>query len=292
MFYNESTARFALDNCWPIPELFSQDRPAELNVPLARTNKSLATSTRVMDADRLNLSVPSSSPDLNQLVQELACLYQLAWTAYERSQTLQAVVRPFLSRSTWTEATKVAWQGQQVLPTETREVSMLRLDIVNFTELIDNHPLGQVLADLNAYLDRLTRIVYRHQGDVDKYLGDGFLSIFDKADDAVQAGCALQQAVTDFNRRQSASGGLIFPARVAICTGQVVITTIGSPDRQDRTIMGMPINLVERLQAQATPGRVWLSQATFDRLRDPSGCRYLGRIKVKGRQEPVVVYEK
>lgn len=56
--------------------------------------------------------------------------------------------------------------------------------------------------------------------------------------------------------------------------------------------MGLPVNLAERLQAQATPGRVWLSQSTFEQLQDPSCCRCLGPIKVKGRSELVIVYEK
>jgi class 3 adenylate cyclase len=152
--------------------------------------------------------------------------------------------------------------------------------------------LDRVLTDLKGYLDQLTRLVYLHHGEVDKYLGDGFLAIFANADDAVQAGSTIQQAAAEFNRHQSVRGGLVFPSRVAIDTGQVAVTSLGSCNRQERTVIGMPVNLAERLQAQATPGRVWLSQATFDRLQDRSGYRCLGAMKVKGKAEPVVVYEK
>ena len=230
--------------------------------------------------------------ELDQLVQELTCLYQTARTAYECSRSLLIIVRPFLPDLTWRKATEVARHGERTLPTETCEISILRLDIANFTELMDGQPLDRVLTDLKGYLDRLTRLVYHHHGDVDKYLGDGFLAIFADADDAVQAGSAIQQAAAEFNHRQSVRGGLVFPSRIAIDTGQVAVTSLGSPNRQERSIIGMPVNLAERLQAQATPGRVWLSQDTFDRLKDRSGCRYLGAMKVKGKAEPVVVYEK
>lgn len=228
----------------------------------------------------------------NWLVQELSYHYQTLSAAYERSQRLQTLIRPFLPATTWTEATDLARRGGRVLPTERREVSVLRLDIVNFTELMDNQPIDSLLASLNAYLDTLTSLVYRYHGEVSKYLGDGFLAIFASADEAVQVGCALQRAAADFNRCQAAQTGLVFPTRIGIDSGQVVMISLGSHDRQDRTVIGMPINLAERLQAQATPGRVWLSKETFERLQDQTGYRCLGLMKVKGRAEMVVVYEK
>ena len=227
-----------------------------------------------------------------QLALELAHLCQGAWTVYDRSQHLLTIVRPFLSRTTWTEAVEVVRRGGRALPTEAHEASILWVDIASFTELVDSHPLDEVLSTLNAYLDMLTQLIYRHHGDVNKYLGDGFLSIFVDADDAVKAACAIQRAAANFNRHQSAQGGLVFPTRVGIDTGQIAIVSLGSHNRQDRTVLGMPVNLAKRLQEKATPGQVWLSQATFDRLRDQSGCRYLGPVKVKGQQEPVVVYVK
>jgi class 3 adenylate cyclase len=291
MFYNGSIPSSTLKN-WQIrPEFIGEDQ-AVTDFPLAWQNKFPTQSMPEKDTDRLISRDSRSNDDLGQLVQELTCLYQMALTAYERSQHLQAVVRPLLPQTTWAEATNMTQQGQKALPTENREVSILRLDIVGFTDMLDRYPVEQVLTDLNAYLAKLAHLVYRHNGDVDKYLGDGFLCIFNEADDAIEAACAIQKAVAEFNRQQEAKEGLVFPARVAVTTGQVVVTSLGSSTRQDRTVIGMPINLAERLQAQATPGQVWLSQETFIRLRDQSGCRCLGSIKVKGRQEPVVVYEK
>jgi class 3 adenylate cyclase len=245
-----------------------------------------------MDTDLLDLPGLHPSADLNQLVLELAHLCQGARAAYDRSQYLLTIVRPFLSRTTWTEAVEVVRCGGRALPTETHEASILWVDIASFTELVDSHSLDEVLSALNTYLDILTQLVYRHHGDVNKYMGDGFLSVFADADDAVKAGCAIQQAAANFNRHQSARGELVFPIRIGIDTGQIATVSLGSHNRQDRTVIGMPVNLAERLQGKAPPGAVWLSQATFDRLRDQSGCRYLGPVKVKGRQEPVVVYEK
>jgi class 3 adenylate cyclase len=271
---------------------FGPGWPSFLQSLFMRSNESLAKPADVLGTDRLELTVAHQDAKSDQLLQELTHLCQVAWSAYEQSQHLQRIVRPFLSPQTWNEATEVVRRGGRDLPTGAEEVSILWLDIANFTQLTDSHPLDRVLADLNAYLDTLTQIVYCHRGDVSKYLGDGFLAVFSDADDAVQAGCALQRAVADFNRCQAAQGKLVFPTRIGIDTGQVAIASLGSRDRQDRTVIGMPVNLAERLQEQAPPGRVWLSQATFDKLRDRSDCRAVGSVRVKGRRDPVIVYEK
>ncbi len=199
--------------------------------------------------------------------------------------------RPFLSLTTWDEVNEVAQNGGCALPTEMTEASILQLDIANFTELTDSHPLEQVLADLCAFLERLTQIVYLHGGDVNKFLGDGFLAVFLSADDAVQAGAALQEAIDDFNQ-ENRRGRLVFPTRIGIDTGPVALVSLGSHERQERTVIGMPVNLAERLQQQAPPGRVWLSQATFDRLQQRCACRCVGPIRLRGAREPVVVYER
>ncbi len=209
----------------------------------------------------------------------------------QHQQHLQTIVYALLPNTTWRDITESIQCGEHTLPTKIYEASILRLDISDFTALMDKHPLDQVLADLNAYFKRLIPAVHQHNGDIYKFLGDGFLVLFDSSDDAVAAGVAIQQAAADFNDHQSTTGGLVFPTRLAIDTGPVALTTLGAPDRRDRTVMGMPVNLAERLQALATPGRVWLSQATFERLSDPSVCYCLGPVEIRGKQEPMIVYE-
>lgn len=262
------------------------------NFPIVQTNGPSTKLATLTSTDLLDLTELRPRADLDQLVLESAHLCQVAWDAYERSRYLLAVVRPFLSHTTWTQAVEVMRHGGRALPTKTRGASILWLDIANFTELVDSHPLEEVFSTLNTYLDTLTQLVYRHHGDVNKYLGDGFLGVFADADDAVEAACVIQQAAAAFNRCQLARSEMVFPTRVGIDTGHVAIVSLGSHNRQDRTILGMPVNLAKRLQEQAPPGEVWLSQATFNQLRAQSDCRYLGPLQVKGRQEPVLAYEK
>jgi adenylate cyclase len=202
------------------------------------------------------------------------------------------IVRPYLSHTTWSEAVAVVRCGGRTLPTATRQVSILSLDIAGFTKLVDSHPLDEILSALSIYFDTLTPIVHRYRGDVNKYLGDGFLSLFVDADDAVEAGGAIQGAVAEFNHRQSAQGQLGFSTRIGIDTGHVAVVSLGPPNRRDRTVLGKPVNLAKRLQEKAPPGRVWLTQATFERLNDQSACGCVGPVEIKGLPETVMAYEK
>jgi len=228
--------------------------------------------------------------DADQLAWELFFLCQATWVAYVQSQHLHHIVRPLLPHATWDEANEAARHGGQALPTQIKEATILWLDVAHFAELTNAHTLDQVVTDLNAYLDALTQLVYRHQGDVNKYMGDGFLAVFANADDALQAACALQKAAADFNRRQVLNGKPALPTRIGIDTGQVALTSLGSCERQDRTVIGIPVNRAKRIQQQALIGQVWLSQATFQRLQDRSGLYVVGEIEIKGQQEPVFVY--
>lgn len=237
-----------------------------------------------------------SRADSDQLAWELFYVCQATWTAYERQRRLNHLLRPLLSHRTWREVNEVTGQGQQVLSTQIKEMTVLWLDtaapIADCTELCARHPLEQVVADLAAYMAALTPVVYQHRGDVNNCTGAGFLADFASAADAFQAGCALQQTAAAFNRRQSAVGKPVFPTRVGIATGQVALATLGSAERQERTLIGNAVNLARLIQQHASPGEVWLSQATFDRLDLSAPCDIAGPIEVKGCQAPLVIYRK
>ncbi len=93
-------------------------------------------------------------------------------------------------------------------------------------------------------------------------------------------------------KRQSLNGKPAFPTRIGIDSGQVALTSLGSAERRDRTVIGVPVNCAQRIQQQVLTGQVWLSQATFQQLQDRSGFRAVGAIEIKGQQEPVFVYAK
>jgi class 3 adenylate cyclase len=227
-------------------------------------------------------SVSSVNPV--ELVDELA-------QAYEASLCLQDALRPLVPRMTWFQAADAAWQWEDNWPVEELVATIMFTDITGFTALMETHPVKEVLHSLNDYLTLLSRIVQEHRGDVHKFLGDGLMALFICPADAVRAGCEIQQTVAEFNAHQAAQGLWHFETRLAIDTGEVVLASVGSPDRRDHTLTGRPVNLAAHLSERATPGTVWISQSTYEKLADKNGFAARTTSVVKSEKEPMTIYE-
>lgn len=219
-----------------------------------------------------------------ELVGELA-------QAYETSLRLQDVLRPLVSRTTWHQAADTAWQWKDNWPVEELIATIMFTDIASFTALIETHPMKEVLNSLNDYFALLSQIVQRHRGDVHKFMGDGLMALFICPTDAVNAGREIQWAVTEFNARQAAQGLWHFKTRLAIDTGEVILASVGSPDRRDHTLIGQPVNQAAHLSERAAPGTVWISQNTYDKLMDKNGFVLRTISVVKSEEKPTTVYE-
>lgn len=225
-----------------------------------------------------------STVDLVELVDELA-------QAYETSLRVQHILRPLVPKMTWYQAADAAWQWKDSWPVEELVATIMFTDIAGFTALMQTHPVEEVVNSLNDYFALLSQIVQRHRGDVHKFLGDGLMALFICPTDAVEAGCEIQQAVAEFNARQAAQGLWHFETRLAIDTGEVIIASVGSLDRRDHTLMGRPVNLAAHLSERATPGAIWISQSTFDKLADKDGSAPRTTSTVLSEEMPPTVYE-
>lgn len=212
--------------------------------------------------------------------------------AYVAAVHLQNVLKPLVPRTTWHQATDVAGRGEGHWPIQERTCTVMFTDITSFTALVEAHPVREVLESLNDYIALLSEIVQRHRGEVHKFLGDGLMALFDDPADAVQAGCEIQRAVAEFNARQEARGLWRFETRLAIDTGEVVLASVGSPDRQDYTVIGRPVNRAAHLSERAVSGTVWISHRTYEHLSDQSGFVSRTSDVVRTRECISVVYEK
>jgi adenylate cyclase len=174
---------------------------------------------------------------------------------------------------------------------EQREITVLFVDIRGYSAFSERLSPHRVVEVLNRHLARMTRVVFEHGGTVDKFTGDGLMALFgaplaqqDHAVRAVQAALALQAAV-----QQANDGTLQYG--IGIHTGEAVVGNIGSQRRLEYTAIGDTVNLAFRLEEQAAPGQILISQATFERAQGLIRAREIGPSPVKGRREAVVLYE-
>jgi adenylate cyclase len=176
---------------------------------------------------------------------------------------------------------------------ERQVVTVLFTDIRGFTSFSERAEPEEVVALVNSYLTEQARLVREHGGEVDKYLGDAVMAIFDgptMARAAVHCALAIRAA---FAAGPSASGetGRSRPAiGIGVNTGPVVRGTVGSPDRMEFTALGDAVNVSKRLCDVAAAGEILIAAETWAVVADEVEAEARPPLSVKGRREPVVAY--
>lgn len=180
---------------------------------------------------------------------------------------------------------------------EEREVTILFCDIRRFTPLAEQLPPGEVVSLLNDYFSRMIQVVVRHEGMVDKLMGDSVMALFgaplalgDEPLRAVRCALEMQQALTAFNRQRQTQGLPPLEMGIGINTGPVVAGNIGSQLRMEYTVIGDSVNVAARLQGIAGPGEVLVSEGTHDRLRGRVAVTPLEPMALKGKSRAVAIY--
>jgi adenylate cyclase len=181
---------------------------------------------------------------------------------------------------------------------ELREVTILFSDIAGYSGLSESLTPAALVADLNRYFARMTDIVQRHGGFVDKFIGDGILAVFgaplaagNHAAAAVQA--ALDMADALASDRTLTLNGQSIRIRVGLHTDRVIVGNIGAPDRFNYTVVGDGVNLAARLEGVGKLYRVAIvaSDATRRAVGDAHAFRELDQVRVVGRDQPVTLFE-
>ena len=182
-------------------------------------------------------------------------------------------------------------------------VTIMFCDIRGFTAYSENKQPEQVVNRLNEYLTVLTKIVFRHGGTLDKYLGDGLMAIFgapvyypDHIRRAIQAAVEMQEEVEELNKAWTKKNEPPLMIGVGINTGSVLVGNVGSPERMDYTVIGEDVNLASRVEGLTkTFGQlIIISERSVQMLEGtekfPWDLQQLGRAVVKGFSLPVGVY--
>ncbi|MBI4860406.1 MAG: adenylate/guanylate cyclase domain-containing protein [Candidatus Riflebacteria bacterium] len=179
-----------------------------------------------------------------------------------------------------------------------RDVTILFSDIRGFTTLSETLDPDVVQVLLCEYFDRMTEIVFRHGGTVDKFMGDGMLAFFDDPetfDDhalrAVNAAVEMQRAVRDLSASWKASGRPSIEIRVGVNTGRVAVGNLGATQRVEYSVIGHAVNMAQRFEAAAPPGGVLIGDGTRDAVKDRISIRATREIRVKGIDHDVRVHE-
>ncbi len=176
-----------------------------------------------------------------------------------------------------------------------REMAVLFSDLVGFTPMSATLTPRQVIELLNEYFDVMCPLIKDEQGDIDKFIGDAIMAVFDDvrggappAERAVRAALAMQAQMAPFN----ASCGAALAMRIGINTGPLVRGDLGSRIvRRDYTVIGDTVNRANRYEQRCQPGGVLISASTRHQLGDLITCTESLGLTLKGVAEPVTAYQ-
>lgn len=180
---------------------------------------------------------------------------------------------------------------------ENRDVTVMFVDIRDFTALSRQVPAADMLKLLNEYYDLLVDIVFRYEGTVDKFMGDGMMVLWgapvthdDDAHRAVRAAVEIQKSIDTFNGRRSNRMPFPIQAGIGINTGPVVAGYIGSSRTMSYSVVGDAVNAASRLCSAALPGEIVISEHTWKRVKSivPSYSRE--PVDAKGQSTPLTAF--
>lgn len=176
-----------------------------------------------------------------------------------------------------------------------RKMTTLFSDIRDFTSLSENLSPEENFQFINTYLSLMEPTINQNNGFIDKYIGDGIMALFPgNPDDAVKAGIAMLQQLKIYNQKLHI-GTKPIQIGIGINTGLMMLGTVGGMTRMDSTVISDAVNLGARIETLTKIYGVSLliTQYTLLELADPGSylIRLIDRVKVKGKSEPVTIYE-
>ena len=190
--------------------------------------------------------------------------------------------------------------GKEVLGGNLSEASILFSDVRSFTTLTESLGAQGTVGLLNEYFTLMVDCLQKEGGMLDKFIGDAMMAIFglplpreDDADRAVRAGIGMLVELERFNTARKERGMMAIDMGLGINTDEIVSGNIGSPKRMNYTVIGDGVNLAARLETACKQygAKMLVSDATVKKLKGTYRMREADRVVVKGKTEPVVIFE-
>ncbi len=190
--------------------------------------------------------------------------------------------------------------GEVRLGGDRKDVSVLFSDIRSFTTIAESMDAEELVMMLNDYFELMVDAVLEHKGTLDKYIGDAIMAVFgsplkleDHAWRSVQTSIEMRHRLEQFNGDRQRCNLMPISIGIGLNSGNVISGNIGSSKRMEFTAIGDGVNLGARLEGATKQYGcdIVMSENTYEPCKDKVWVRELDRIRVKGKNKPVGIYE-
>ncbi|OQA89738.1 MAG: Adenylate cyclase 1 [Elusimicrobia bacterium ADurb.Bin231] len=242
------------------------------------------------------------------------------WVEYVPTTTL--IIVSYISITSWrfvTEEKEKRWLkkafGQYLSPAvineiiknpqalslggKRQELTVLFSDIRGFTTISEASTPENVVSLLNEYLTKMTEVVFRQEGTLDKFIGDAVMAFWnapipqsDHAKKAVFCAIEMMEELEKLKKKWTSEGKVVIDIGIGVNTGEMVVGNLGSVERMDYTVIGDNVNLASRLEGlnKEYKTHIIISEFTYNYVKDFVVARSLGAAKVKGKAKAVEIY--
>ncbi len=183
---------------------------------------------------------------------------------------------------------------------EKRNLTIFFSDITGFSDIAESLSIDLLSELLSEYFDKMSKIILRSNGTIDKFLGDGIMAfwgaplpISDHAAKACTATLHCKAMIVQLNQKHKEKGLPEFATRFGINSGMAIVGNIGTQERMSYTAIGDAVNITSRLQAidKVYHTSILISEHVYEQLDDQFIVRPLDVILVKGKAQTIKIYE-
>jgi adenylate cyclase len=264
-----------------------------LAIVMTRPIFKLAQGTKAVAAGSFDIALPITSRDeIGDLTQSFN---EMARSLLEKEKIKHAF-SSYVARQVVDEILK--HPDDIMLSGERREVSVIFCDMRGFTTLAEKLPPEEVVMGLNEFYSLMIDTTIKNDGTINKFLGDAVMAIFgapvaypDHCFRAVKTALAMQAGVAALSAKRVMEGREPIAVGIGISAGEAVAGTVGTESQMEYTVIGDKVNLAARLESNAKPGQILVSDHTYRQVADKVDARCLGPMSVKGKEEEITVFE-
>tara|TARA_B110000879_G_C11073392_1_gene471631 strand:+ start:17 stop:1063 length:1047 start_codon:yes stop_codon:yes gene_type:complete len=177
-------------------------------------------------------------------------------------------------------------------------MSVLFSDIRDFTSITENMTASESFGFINEYLKVMEPVIVKHNGFIDKYIGDAVMALFPEkngAQDATSASISMMYALEDLNRERVSRGDDPINIGVGVNTGNLILGTIGGEIRMEETVIGDTVNVSSRMESlnKQFGTQILISESTYRSLSKKYNVnvRHIGYTAIKGKADKAAAYE-
>jgi len=176
-----------------------------------------------------------------------------------------------------------------------KHMTVLFSDIRNFTRLSEAMTPEENFMFVNSYYSVMGPVVRKNHGFVDKYIGDGMMALFDRTDDAVSAAIEMLVKLEEYNRNTARERTEPIRIGIGLHKGKVRLGTVGELNRMDGTVISDAVNLASRIESltKLYGSQILITETIHRSIEevDKYRIRIMDKVRVSGRQEPIIIYE-